>query len=664
LPPSTPLRFRVLRPHAKGALGEVFVARDEELHREVALKEIQNQHADDPHRRARFVVEAEITGGLEHPGIVPVYGLGHYPDGRPYYAMRFIRGDGLQEAIDRFHKADVPGRNPRERNLALRDLLGRFVDVCNAMAYAHARGVLHRDLKPGNILLGRYGETLVVDWGLAKPLGRADADTPEGPLQPLSGTESAPTQLGAAIGTPAYMSPEQAAGRLDLLGPASDVYSLGATLYCLLAGRAPFTDVGVAAVLRKVQQGDFPRPGQVKSGVPAALEAICLKALALKPEGRYATPQALAQDVERWLADEPVSAYREPLAARLSRWARQHRVLVTGTAAATAVAVLSLGVGLAVVAGKNQALDAANAELKTAYTQEEAARADTESRRGQAAERLTLALGAFKELVFDVQEQLAKRSGTQDLRKALLHTAVEGLTRLAKYAEKAQDTDRSTAVAYLTLGNIFLQIEGQTERAWHEYERAHSVFKRRAAVAAKDTIAQRDLAASYDKLGDVSLQLGDTKAARRYYQDAPDIAQGRVTADSKNAQAQRDLAISYTKLGDGSRQLDDTQTARRYYQAGLEIAQRLAAADPKDAELQRDLAISYERHGDVSCQLGATPAARRYYQDGLAINQRLAAADPKNPQAQRDLSVSYERLGDVSRAFDTVPFSRMIRPEE
>jgi tRNA A-37 threonylcarbamoyl transferase component Bud32 len=207
------LRFRVLRPYAQGGLGIVFVAHDEELHREVALKEIQVQHADHDESRVRFLLEAEITGGLEHPGIVPVYGLGHYEDGRPYYAMRLIRGDSLKEAIACFHDADGPGRDPGERTLALRGLLRRFVDVCNAVAYAHSRCVLHRDLKPGNVMVGAYGETLVVDWGLAKVVGRPEGPaTAEATLRPPSADSGTPTRMGSAIGTPPFMSPEQAAG--------------------------------------------------------------------------------------------------------------------------------------------------------------------------------------------------------------------------------------------------------------------------------------------------------------------------------------------------------------------------------------------------------------------------------------------------------------------
>ena len=164
-------RFHVLRPHASGGLGAVFVARDAELDREVALKQILDDHADDPACRRRFLQEAKVNGGLEHPGIVPVYGLGQYADGRPYYAMRFIRGDSLKETIAAFHADLALKSDPGRRSLGLRKLLQQLVDVCNAIEYAHSRGVLHRDIKPSNVIVGRYGETLMVDWGMAKVLG-------------------------------------------------------------------------------------------------------------------------------------------------------------------------------------------------------------------------------------------------------------------------------------------------------------------------------------------------------------------------------------------------------------------------------------------------------------------------------------------------------------
>ena len=182
-------------PPRPGGLGAVFVALDTELNREVALKQILDHHADDPTSRQRFLLEAEITGGLEHPGIVPVYGLGTYDDGRPYYAMRFIRGDSLKEAIDRFHADEALKNDPGRRSLELRKLLRRFVDVCNAIDYAHSRGVLHRDIKPANIIVGKHGETLVVDWGLAKATGKADRPRASGrwcPARPAAAPRRCP----------------------------------------------------------------------------------------------------------------------------------------------------------------------------------------------------------------------------------------------------------------------------------------------------------------------------------------------------------------------------------------------------------------------------------------------------------------------------------------
>jgi Tfp pilus assembly protein PilF/tRNA A-37 threonylcarbamoyl transferase component Bud32 len=430
--PADGARYQVLRPHAKGGLGEVFVAEDTELHRQVALKEIQKEQAHDPHSRARFLLEAEITGRLEHPGIVPVYGLGCYADGRPFYAMRFVKGDTLKEAIRRFHEADKPGRDQGERRLAFRELLGRFVDVCQAVAYAHSRGVLHRDLKPGNVMLGKYGETLVVDWGLAKPVGRPEP-LPAGEettLRPSCAGEVAATQAGSALGTPAYMSPEQAAGRLDLLGPASDIYGLGATLYALLTGQAPFTGSDKGEVLRQVQRGAVVPPRKVKPATPAALEAVCLKAMAVRPADRYATALDLAADLQHWLADEPVSAYREPWAARAGRWMRRHKPAVAAAAAAAVVVLLLGGAGAWWLERQEAEQQAERARQEGALRQEVAAALEQAARFRQGGH-------------FDESRQLLERarrrlaaSGPDDLRQQVAQALAD--TALARRLDNAR----------------------------------------------------------------------------------------------------------------------------------------------------------------------------------------------------------------------------------
>ena len=425
-PTSSGLRFHVLRPHAQGGIGEVSVAFDAELKREVALKQIKPERADDADSRARFLLEAEVTGRLEHPGIVPVYGLGKDEQGRPFYAMRFVRGRSLEEAIRDYHRPDTDSpRNTRARALELRSLLDRFANVCHTVAYAHSHGVLHRDLKPANILLGPFNESLVVDWGLAKVLGRSALpekatassafepdDQPEHSPDPDAGdgitasqeqragtvdpallglTSSTDTQAGTAFGTPAFMSPEQAAGLLDQLGPASDVYSLGAVLYTLLCGRAPFEHVwcDATALIDRVRLGDFPAPRKLNAQVPRALEAVCLRAMAVRPEHRYARATDLALEIERWLADEPVACYREPAPARLARWGRRHKPVVAGAAALLLTAVAALSAGIVLVGREQRKTDA---QRREAVHQRELVSQKAESlRRRDAVSRVNLA---------------------------------------------------------------------------------------------------------------------------------------------------------------------------------------------------------------------------------------------------------------------------------
>ncbi|MGC8642706.1 MAG: tetratricopeptide repeat protein, partial [Isosphaeraceae bacterium] len=577
-------RYRVIRPFARGGLGEVFLAYDTELDRLIALKEVRRDIAPSPTRQARFLLEARVTGRLEHPGIVPVYGLGTHGDGRAYYAMRFIKGETLRAALGRWHAepaAEFAG-------LAFRLLLGWFVTACKTMAYAHSQGVLHRDLKPTNIMLGEFGETLVVDWGLAKTLAAANTTECSGGSEERGfppGNEAI-TSAGQTLGSPGFMSPEQAAGNSDKLGPASDIYSLGATLYVMLTDRTPFegeTDL----VLHRVRWGEFPPPREVKPQVPRPLEAICLKAMALRPEDRYQSALDLAGDIECWLADRPVSAHREPWTGKTRRWIRRHQTAVSSLVAALVVGFLALGLAVPLLsyAWRGEFLARQEESMQRTHAVRNLIASEKQKARALASERKATEERdrAEKALAFLVQA-FRLPDPTLDGRSL---KASDLLERAAKDIEPTfADAPLMKATLLQAIGETFSGL-GLPRESLSALERASAIRREALGPDHPGTLVSLSrLAAALEDAGriDQAIPLYESVLARQ---------KKRLGADHHDTlETTNDLAVAYWESGQASRAIPLYQTVLEFERA------RLGDDHPDTLTVMDNLAVAYAAIGE------------------------------------------------------------------
>ena len=349
---SAVVRLTLIRKLGQGGLGTVWLARDENMQRFVALKEMQRLDDSSGLAIARFRREAEITGRLEHPGVVPVYELGEDQETeRVFYTMRFLGKQTLHDAVAEYHERRDSGDDDP---MILRNLLTAFVSVCQAIGHAHSRKVIHRDLKPENVAIDSFGQVIVIDWGLAKVVD--ETNLPEGlPEAGLSGdADSLHTAAGQVLGTPLYMAPEQAAGRTDEIDERTDIYGLGAILFAILTGVAPHESSrmdgaasGTRGLITVIAGRPTPRARDVNPDADPILDAICAKAMAKRRYARYQSATELADEVQRWMAGEPVRAYRESRSRRMGRWVQQHR---RKSQALATVLIASLVAGVILVA--------------------------------------------------------------------------------------------------------------------------------------------------------------------------------------------------------------------------------------------------------------------------------------------------------------------------
>lgn len=668
-------RFLIVRPLDRGGLGVVSVALDKELNREVALKEIREDRADDEHLRQKFLLEAEVTGGLEHPGIVPVYGMGRSDDGRPYYAMRLVRGENLRSYIRRFHEGVAQARHEYDGQ-ELRKLLRRFLDVCEAIGYAHARGVLHRDLKPGNVMLGQYGETLVVDWGLAKTLGvsgdspedtqaaeRSILSQPESPLMPTNSNDDA-TRQGAIVGTPAYASPEQLSGDLAQVGPTSDIYGLGAILYEILTGKPPASG-NLEDVLQIVLRGEIPSCRTIQQQTPKPLEAICHKALALQPLNRYRSAKAMSAEIERWLDDAPVETYREPWYLRARRWARHHPTAVSTSLAIAAMSLLGLVIFSNVVSSNNKALALLNQDLEDANSELSSSNNQLRIANDLAESQSQLALSTLTAVVDDIQNGIRHVPGGAEVRRRILATSLSKLERVAtEVAGKAQ-VDRRTMISLADLGETISRFGSQsddpnpldtatssTEKSPSEIalqllDRSHQLALQLYEQHPSVQLAALDLAISYERLASLYTVTGKTADAEKMIQASLELRKQQLALAPDSWELQQACSHSQIRLGELVLKLRNVSEAAKLFEESLAIRLTRLKTHPDEANTQRDVAIAYEKLAEASSLMGNTASAIEQFQKSLQLLETLHKQAPLNTLYQRDLTVTHGKLAQL-----------------
>ncbi len=652
---------------ARGGMGRIIAAEDLRLHRPVALKELIDPHPD---QIGRFEREALITARLQHPGIVPVYEAGRWPSGEPFFAMKMVSGRPLDRVI-----AETKTLQDR---LAL---LPRIAAAADAMAYAHSQRVIHRDLKPGNVLIGDFGETVVIDWGLAKDLDASDSPDsgqrfPHKPAKktPMTTSSDSPTLTvaGAVMGTPAYMAPEQARG--EPLDQRADVFALGAMLYHVLAGVPPYnartaTDVIASAALGRV----VPLLDREKAA-PADLVAIVNRAMAHEPTDRYPDAGELAEELRRFMTGQLVDAHRYTTMQKVLRFVRKHRAAVIVSALSL---VLFAVLGTLAIRQIVKQRDVANQQRQIADTRRTAAEKLIDKMQSDVKDRLqqigrldvlsnlggeirdyytTLAAmpGGMPDadndrmaVAVDMVGQAERESGRLD---QALTTWTDARARLA--ANVGTDSTPKTMFRRRMIAKFDYQIgtvhqqRGKVPAAIKAFTLAKSEYDTLRAQAPNDRFVLLGAAETHDRLGDLLRNDGKIdQALEEYLQAKSDREKAGSQASSRPSEEVLALSTSHLKLGSVYLARGESATALESYRAALRLRETLLETQPDNVEvLERVLDVQNEL-AELQRQIGDDRSAIETYREAVPVMEGLARRDPTNTSWKRQRAILLSNLG-------------------
>jgi tetratricopeptide (TPR) repeat protein/predicted Ser/Thr protein kinase len=610
--------YEVLKELGRGAMGVVYQARQEGLKRLVALKMILAAGKVTPTQVLRFRTEAEAVARLQHPNIVQVYEIGEH-DGLPFFSLEFVEGGSL---ADRQARETVPPRETAQ-------LVQRLAE---AMSCAHRAGIIHRDLKPANILLDAAGVPKITDFGLARKLEE----------------DSSATRAGAIMGTPSYMAPEQAEGRNAEVGPAADVYALGAVLYDLLTGRPPFRGTTVLETLDQVRKSEPVPPVRVDPHLPRDLDTICLKCLEKDPGKRYPSALALGEDLGRFLAGEPIFARPVGIWERTWKWCRRR------PAAAALVAVSTLLVLGLMLGGVGYArLEKQRADFETERANEAVElRLRAEAERHRAEEHFDDARDAVDQMLTRVsEERLAHEPRMEQVRRDLLNRAARFYERFLQRDQSSPEIRHDTARASQKVAYIRAQL-GEQAGAEQGYRRALGLLEELVKEYPETPAYRQDLAATANGLGDLLRQLRRFPEARAAHEQAIDLQKSLLDVESAAPGLRRDLAKSYYNRALTQEALGETVAATASCRLALALQRRLAAVPGGETKVREELALSCEVLGRLEASAHPTEAEKSL-REALRILEQMTAEKSSTPSAREQLLLTCNQLGSLLR--DTRP---------